>query len=111
MLFSIIFILSLAFGFVLPWYVALIVSFASAYLIAKSPGHAFLSGFAGLFLSWLVLALLKSIPNDNLLATRVAHVFHLPNWIVLLLVTAIIGGLVSGMAALSGILLRKAVKN
>jgi hypothetical protein len=52
---------------------------------------------------------MKSIPNDNILASRVIQLFPLPHqWILLLLITALIGGLVGGMAALSGILTKKA---
>jgi hypothetical protein len=53
-------------------------------------------------LAWIALALLKSFPNNHLLATRVAHVFHLPNWLLLLAVMAIIGGLAGGLSAVSG---------
>jgi hypothetical protein len=34
--------------------------------------------------------------------------FQLPNWTLVLVLTALIGGLVSGMAALSGELLKRA---
>jgi hypothetical protein len=46
-----------------------------------------------------------------MLATRVAHLVHLPTWGWLLAVTALIGGLVGGMAAMSGVLLKKALSN
>jgi len=108
MLFVIILILSLISGFFLPWWVAAIIAFLVALYWGKTSGQAFWSGFLALFLAWLILALLKSIPNDNILATRVAHLLHLPNWTLLLVVTAIIGGLVGGLAALSGLLVKKA---
>ena len=87
-----------------------VIAFASAYFIGKKPGRAFLAGLTGVFLAWIILALLKSVPNDNILANRVSHLFQLPNWILLLLVTGLIGGLVGGMAALSGALARKSFK-
>jgi hypothetical protein len=53
--------------------------------------------------------LFKSIPNDHILASRVVHLFLLPdNWIWLLAITAVIGGVVGGMSALSGVLLKRA---
>jgi hypothetical protein len=110
MLFLIILILSFICSYFLPWWMIAIIAFAAAYIASKKPGMSFLSGFAGVFIAWTVLALLKSIPNDNILAGRVAKLFQLPNWILLLLVTALIGGLVGGLAALSGALARKSFK-
>jgi hypothetical protein len=107
MLFFIILILSLIVSFVLPWWIVALISFLAALFIAKSSAHAFWSAFVAIFIVWVVMALFKSIPNDNILATRVSHLFHLPHWSLLLLVTAIIGGLVAGMSALSGQLLKR----
>ena len=109
MLFLVILILSFASGYFLPWWVVAIAAFTGAFLIGKTPGQSFLSGFAAVVIDWTVLALFKSLPNDNILARRVVHLFPLPdNWIWLLVITALIGGIVGGMAALSGVLLKKA---
>ncbi len=112
MLFFIILISSLVVSFVLPWWIVAIISFLSALFIAKSSAHAFWSAFAAIFIVWTVMALFKSVPNNHILATRMAHVFPLGgNWILLLLITAVIGGLVAGMAAMSAHLIRKAFNN
>jgi hypothetical protein len=109
MLFVIILILSFASGYFLPWWVVAIAAFLAAFFIGKTPGQSFLSGFAAIFIGWTVLALFKSIPNDHILAGRVVQLFPLPNnWLWLLGVTGLIGGLVGGMAALSGVLLKMA---
>jgi hypothetical protein len=109
MLFLIILILSFACGFFLPWWVVAVVAFLAAFFVGKTSGHSFLAGFAAVFVVWIILALVKSLPNENILADRVVQLFPLPNnWIWLLAVTACIGGLVGGMGALSGILLKKA---
>ena len=108
MLFFIILVLSLIASFVLPWWVAAVIAFIAAYFIGKTAKQAFWSGFGALALAWIILALFKSIPNDQILAKRVASVFHLPHWTLLLLITAVIGGLVAGLSALSGLLVKKA---
>ncbi len=110
MLFLVILILSIICSYFLPWWFVAVIAFAAAYFFCKSPGISFLSGFAAVFVAWTVLALLKSLPNDNILADRVAKLFQLPNWILLLLVTALIGGLVGGMASLSGSLVRRSLQ-
>jgi uncharacterized membrane protein YhaH (DUF805 family) len=111
MLFLIILILSFAASYLLPWWAVAIGAFFAALLIGKTSGQSFWSGFGAVFIVWAVLALLKSIPNDNILAGRVVQLFPLPhNWIGVLLITALIGGLVGGMGALSGVLVRKLFK-
>jgi hypothetical protein len=109
MLFLIILIVSFACSYFLPWWIVAIVAFLAAFFIGKTSGQSFLSGFAAVFIVWTILALLKSIPNDHILASRVVQLFPLPNnWIWVLVVTAFIGGLVGGMGALSGVLLKRA---
>jgi len=108
MLFIIILIFSFAAGFFMPWWVACIIAFLAAVWFGKTTKRTFLSGFFGVAITWIVLALCKSIPNNHILATRVAHLFHLPGWGALLAVTAVIGGLAGGLSALSGVLTKKA---
>ena len=109
MLFLIIFILTLAFGFISSWWFAAIIAFAAAFYAGKTGPQAFWSGFGAVFLVWIVLILFKTVPNDHILASRVATLFHLPNWILLMLITALIGGLVAGMAALSGLMVKRVI--
>ncbi len=111
MLFLIILILSFISSYFLPWWMVAIIAFLAAFFLGKVPVKSFFSGFLSVFTVWAILALLKSIPNHNLLVKRVAVTFHLPHWSLLLFVTALIGGLAGGFAALSGTLLKKAFVN
>jgi hypothetical protein len=109
MLFLVILVLSFAGSYFLPWWAVAVIAFLAALFIDTGAGKAFLSGFAAFFVAWTVLALLKSIPNDNILAGMVVQLFPLPNnWIWVLVVTAVIGGIVGGLSALSGALIRHA---
>jgi hypothetical protein len=110
MLFLIIFILCLLSGFLLPWWIVAVIAFAAAFFLGKTSGKSFGAGFLGVALAWAIWALIKSIPNENELANRVSALFHLPGWYLMVIVTAIIGGLVGGMAAWSGVLFKKAFK-
>lgn len=111
MLFLIILIVSVLCGFVLPWWMGAVIAFVAALMWGQKPAFTFVLGFGALFFAWVILALIKSLPNDNILASRVATLFHLPHWFFLLLVTAMIGGLVGGLSALSGVLVRQAFRN
>jgi len=107
-LFLIIFILCLFSEFLLPWWAIAVIAFFAALFMGKTSGKSFGAGFLAVALAWAILALLKSIPNENILVGRVAALFHLPGWGWVVFATAIIGGLVGGMAALSGMLFKKA---
>lgn len=111
MLFLIILLLSLVAGLMLPWWVIAIIAFIGALFAGTKSAQAFWSGFGAVFVAWVILALFKSIPNDNMLAARVATLFHLPHWLLLLFITALLGGLVGGMAALSGLLVKQVFKH
>jgi len=107
MLFSLILLLAFICGYLVPWWVACILAFGAAWFLGKTSGQAFWSGFCGLGLAWLALALLKSFPNEHILATRVAQLFHLPHWLWLLLITVLVGALAGGMSALSGLIVKR----
>ena len=95
----------------LPWWSFAITSFIVAIAIHQKAGKAFLAGFAGLFLLWSILAFLIDNANDHILATKVATILPLGgSYWVLILLTGIIGGLVSGLIALAGSYMRQTPK-
>lgn len=94
-------------GLYLPWWSIAIVAFLVALLIPQGIGRSFLSGFAGIFLLWGLLALWIDTNNESILSRKVAQLFMLGShsWL-LILVTALIGALIGGFAAMSGASLR-----
>ena len=105
-------LLTAALGFIagkfLPWWSIAIVAFSVALLFPQRIGKSFLSGFLGIFLLWSLVALWIDAKNNSLLSSKVAAVFPLGgSTLLLILVTALIGALVGGFAALSGASLRK----
>ena len=92
----------------LPWWSFVFTSFIVAMAVHQKPGKAFSSGFIGLFLLWGLLAILKDNPNEHILSSKVAKLLPLGgSYILLIFLTAFIGGLVSGLAATSGSTFRK----
>ncbi|MEO3408385.1 hypothetical protein AAFN85_31005 [Mucilaginibacter sp. CAU 1740] len=108
MVFFVILILSFASGYFLPWWIVALISFLTTLIIGRTAKGSFWSGFAAVLIVWIVLALFKSVPNDHIMATRIAHLFMLPAWGYILAITGIIGGIVGGVSALSGLWLRQA---
>ena len=88
---------------IFTWWTAAIAAFVIGLIINQTGGRAFLAGFAAIGLLWLLHALIISLGNDGILAGRVIGLFPLPHSsFLLILITAIIGGLVGGFGALTG---------
>ncbi len=98
-------------GIFFPWWGMAITSLLVAVLVHQKAGKAFLAGLLGVFLLWAGLAWWIDMKNNGVLSKKIAAVLPLGgNAILLILLTGIIGGLVAGMAALSGSFLRASDK-
>lgn len=106
MLFVVILILSFFLQLFLPWWTIAAVAFAFSAWRAVTAKHAFVHSFTAIFLLWVIMGLIKTIPNENILANRVGEMLMLPpsgfNWVIVLLLTGIIGGLAAAFAGLAG---------
>lgn len=90
-------------GMFLPWWSIAPVAFIVALFIRQSIGKSFIAGFLGIFLLWALVALWIDIKNQGILSQKIAQLFPLGgSSVLLILVTAFIGGLVGGFAAVSG---------
>jgi len=103
--------LSFLVGLFLPWWSIALVAFLVALLIKQEIGWAYLSAFTAIFFLWGGLATVINIQNKGVLAQRIAQLFPLNgNAVYLLMLTAIVGGLVAGFAAMSGSSIRPDVR-
>lgn len=101
-------LLSFAIGFYMSWWSLALASFLVALFIRQSPGLAWLSGFLGIFFLWAVLASWIDVRNQGILSQKVAELFPLGGSVLMLIIiTALIGGLVGGFAAMTGSYIRK----
>lgn len=92
----------------LPWWSFALTSLIVAVAVHQRAGRAFLSGFLGVFLLWAILAFLKDSANEHVLSVKVAQLLLKNNsYILVILITGIVGGLVSGFAAMTGSYLRR----
>ncbi len=111
MLFILILFISLIAQFFLPWWVITPIAFALAAWNGQSEKKSFWNGFSAIFILWACMSLFRTLPNENLLANRVAQMLMLPdsdlNWLILVLITGVLGGLVAGTAALAGASFKK----
>ncbi|MHA4894716.1 hypothetical protein ACXZ1K_08195 [Pedobacter sp. PWIIR3] len=109
MVFLVILIASFLLQMVLPWWVIVVVSFATCGLIGKTGKIALWSPFFAILFLWTGMALYKSLPNENVLAGRVAEMLGVKIWWIVLVLTAILGAFVAGISGFCGYHFRKAV--
>lgn len=95
----------------LPWWTIAIVPFIAALVMNRKGSTSFIAGFLGIALFWLVAMLIKDIPNEHILSRRMAAVFMLPSYGLLMLIVTILGGLIGGLSAWAGGLLRGGMKH
>nr|WKN36384.1 hypothetical protein K4G66_28905 [Tunicatimonas sp. TK19036] len=89
-----------------PWWSVVICAFLINLLLPTKGFNAFLSGFLGVGLLWLVFAWAINANTNSLLATKVAELFELNKAGLIVALTGVLGGITGGFAALTGSLLR-----
>jgi len=94
----------------LPWWSIAVVGVAIGYAFDNPPGWAFLAGLLAMGLLWLTYAGWLDVQNDSLLSGKVAQLFPTGKVGILYVLTALVGGLTGGFAAMTGALLQKAVR-
>ena len=101
-------LLSFILSLYLPWWSIAIAAFGIELVLNLRPAKAFLAAFCGLFLLWGSLSWWIDTENHSILSKKIAILLPLGGSVFLLiLMTALIGGLVAGLAALSASFLRK----
>ncbi|MFA5243962.1 MAG: hypothetical protein WC380_01555 [Pedobacter sp.] len=114
MLILLIAILSLILQFFLPWWIIAPIAFIVSAWKSYSGWNAFRTSFIAIFILWIAMGLIHSLPNNHILANRVGAMLNLPespiNWIYILLITGIVGGLSAGFSGLAGFYFREGIK-
>ena len=109
MVFLIILVAAFLLQFILPWWIIVIISFLTCAVLGKTAKIALWSPFLAIIVLWTGMALYASIPNQHLMAGRVAAMLGLDSWILVLLITALLGGFVAGVSGFCGYHFRKAM--
>jgi hypothetical protein len=100
-------VLGLLAQFLFPWWVSAIVAFWVGYWVAEDAARSFAYGFVGMFLLWSIYAGFQSSANGALMTNQIAHMFKdKVSGTQLIYLTGMVGGLVGGLGASSGTLLR-----
>ena len=102
--------LSIGLSFILPWWGIMIAAIITGFIIPLKKLPVFTIPFLAVFLFWLVYSYWLSNGNDFILAKKIAILLPLDgNAYLLILVTALIGGIAAGIAGVFGNQVRKLI--
>lgn len=102
-------ILAILLQLIFPWWTVMVAAFIISLFYNQSARYAFLNGFTGIFTLWLIWSVSISYLNEGVLSARLAELLMLPHSTLAILVTALIGGVCGGFAALTANRLRNAI--
>lgn len=101
-------LLAFSLGLFSPWWSIAVAAFIVPLFIQQQPWKDFLSGFIALFLFWGIMTYLIDVNNGSLFSHKISLlILKTDNPIALIGVTALIGAIVAGSAALSGSLTKR----
>ena len=91
----------------MTWWSVAIAAFVVALLAKLSPINAFLTGFLAVAILWAGYAFYLDTQNSAMLSSQIASLFSLSEPMLLVAITALLGGLVGGFGALTAAYFRK----
>lgn len=109
-IFTFLFILLTAVGqYFLPWWVVVIPAMAVGFLLEnKKPNTGFWICSLSVFFLWAMLAFYLDWQNDHVLGNKMSLlILHIKNSYLLMFVSALLGSIVAGLAAITGHYLRQ----
>ena len=87
----------------LPWWILAVVSLSVCFIARLNHKQSFIAGFFGILFSWLIMILLKDIPNHHLLSSKMANLFPFGgNYLLFILFNVFIGSMLGGLSGLCG---------
>ena len=91
-----------------PWWWIIVIPFVVSFVLPTNDFGAFLSGFLGIGLLWLVMAWKIDVETNSVLSQKIADIFPVGgDTTMLVIISGVVGGVSGGFGALSGNLLRK----
>lgn len=91
----------------LPWWSLAIPCLVLGVWLGEKGGRSFLYGFLGIGILWFIQTMVIHISNEGILTTRIAELFSLPNPLLVVGVSVIIGGLAGAFSTLTGYLFKQ----
>lgn len=86
----------------LPWWTMAVGAFATGLFFRHGGFKSFVAGLIGVGLLWFAMAYYLDSSTNSILSSKVANIFPTKTVGLLMLVTAFIGGIVGGLASMTG---------
>ena len=98
-------VLSAVAEYFLPWWTIAIVACGVSMFMRMKGWTSFLAGFLAMGFFWFGAVLFRDIPNNHILSQRMARVFGINDYGVLLSIVSFLGAIIGGLSAWAGALL------
>ncbi|MCU0405043.1 MAG: hypothetical protein MUE99_10900 [Chitinophagaceae bacterium] len=96
------------FSDITPWWMFAVGAFLAGWAVPVSAFKTWVAGFSGVFVAWAVLCFIANDSNNGILASKMSLILPLQgSGIALILISALVGALVGGFAAMTGSFLRR----
>ena len=86
----------------MPWWSIIVCSILISFLVPGNNFNAFLSGFLGVGLLWLIMAWKIDIETASIMSSKIVQLFPVSDANMLVILTGVLGGLVGGFSAYTG---------
>ena len=91
----------------LPWWCIVIIPFFLGCFMKENYFTHFLSGFIGIGIAWIFLIINIDISNQSIISEKIIDILKIENVNLLIIYTSIIGGLIGGLASITGYSLQR----
>lgn len=89
-------------GLFAPWWSAIICAALMAFILSGNNINAFLSGFMGVGLVWMVLAWKVDIETGSIMSQKMVQLFPVDDTNMLIIISALVGGISGALGAFTG---------
>lgn len=93
----------------MPWWTIIIIPFILGIIFEDNLISHFLSSFIGTGVAWLFLMLNFDLETQSILSSKIIDVLEISSVNILIILSTILGGIISGLGSLTGITLRNII--
>lgn len=87
----------------LPWWIFAVCTFLISLFIKYNSGWvSFCAGFLIVFITWMILYIIKNNANDSVLSNKMATLFNLPSGYILFFAASAVMAIIGGLTAVAG---------
>lgn len=100
-------VLTFILGYFFDWWTVAIAAFIGGFFFGAASGETFAKGMTSVSTLWLSMVLYRHFSTQGILSNKIAQILPVGGNVgILIVATALIGGIVGGLGAMSGFLVR-----